>query len=231
MSYYQFCPIAKAMEVLGERWTLLLVRELLMGSTRFNAFQRGLCQISPSLLTKRLGSLEEAGLIVRRRIPGQRGYEYFPTEACKDLMPVIEQIGHWGMRWARNQLVEDDYDLELLMLYLQRSICPDKLIGNETVIRFNFEDIKEHPTWWIVVKGADVDVCVHDPGKEVDVYFNVGLKTMCQLWMGELSYRKAVSEGLLQLVGHSDLTKNIERWLKPSIFAGIPNAREIIEPA
>lgn len=231
MGYYQFCPIAKAMEVLGERWTLLLVRELLMGSTRFSEFQRGLSQMSPSLLTKRLVNLEETGLIVRKRIPGQRGFEYFPTPACKELMPVVEQVGHWGMRWAREQLTEEDYDLELLMLYLERSIEPGNLIGNETVIRFNFNDVKEYPNWWIVVKGEEVDVCVHDPGKEVDVYFNVCLKVMCQLWMGDISYRKAVSDGRLQLVGLSELTKNVERWLKPSIFAGIPPAGDIVEPA
>lgn len=230
MGYYQFCPIAKAMEVLGERWTLLLVRELLMGSTRFSEFQRGLSQMSPSLLTKRLVNLEEMGLIVRKRIPGQRGFEYFPTLACKELMPVVEQVGHWGMRWAREQLTEEDYDLELLMLYLERSIEPGNLIGNETVIRFNFNDVKEYPNWWIVVKGDEVDVCVHDPGKEVDVYFNVCLKVMCQLWMGDISYRKAVADGKLQLVGLSELTKNVERWLKPSIFAGIPPAGDIVEP-
>ena len=135
------------------------------------------------------------------------------------------------MRWAREQLTEEDYDLELLMLYLERSIEPGNLIGNETVIRFNFNDVKEYPNWWIVVKGDEVDVCVHDPGKEVDVYFNVCLKVMCQLWMGDFSYRKAISDGKLQLVGLSELTKNVERWLKPSIFAGIPPAGDIVEPS
>ncbi len=230
MGYHQFCPISKAMEILDDRWTLLLVRELLMGSTRFTGFQRGLCQMSPSLLTKRLASLEKAGLIVRKRIPGQRGYEYFPTQACTELLPIVEQIGRWGMRWVRGQLTEEDYDLELLMLYLERSVCTDKLIGNETVIRFNFDDVKEYSTWWIVVKGTDVDVCIHDPGKEVDVYFNVGLKVMCQLWMGELSYKRAISDGRLQLVGMPELTRNVERWLTPSIFAGIPPAQAIVEP-
>ncbi len=230
MSYNQFCPVAKAMEVLGERWTLLLVRELLMGSTRFNEFQRGLSQISPTLLSKRLAALEEQGLLMRKRIPGQRGHQYFPTEACKELMPVVEQIGTWGMRWVRNHLTEDDYDLSLLMLYMERSICPDKLIGNETVIRFYFNDITEYDTWWIVVTGDEIDVCMMDPGKEVDIYFNVCLQVMCQLWMGDISYKKAIAEGKLQLIGPTPLTKNVEKWLTPSIFAGIPPARAIIEP-
>ena len=231
MSYNQFCPIAKAMEVLGEKWTLLLVRELLMGGSRFNELQRGLPSMSPSLLTKRLGQLEEEGLLVRKRIPGQRGYEYFPTQACAELFPVIEQIGTWGMRWSRDQMGDDDYDLSLLMLYLQRSIQPGKLVGKETVIRFNFTDVEEFPNWWIVVQEEDIDVCVHDPGKEVDVYFTVGLRDMCELWMGDISYKKAIAEKKLTLVGLPALTRNVSEWLAPSIFADVPPAEQILEPA
>ncbi|XOV78780.1 MAG: winged helix-turn-helix transcriptional regulator [Aestuariibacter sp.] len=230
MSYSQFCPIAKAMEVLGEKWTLLIVRELLMGTTRFNVFQRGLSQISPTLLTKRLQQLEDSGLLFKKRIPGQKGHEYFPTKACQELLPLIEQIGVWGMRWARHQLQEDDFDLGLLMLYMERSILPDKLIGNETVIRFNFCDIDDFPTWWIVVNGDDIDVCVQDPGKEVDVYFNVSVRVMCELWMGDISYKKAVADGKLTLVGPKALTHHVEDWIKPSMFSEIAPASEIVSP-
>ena len=231
MNYHQFCPISKAMEVLGERWTLLLVRELIMGGKRFNELQRGLGTMSPSLLTKRLVAMEEQGLVIKKRIPGQRGYEYFPTEACRDLMPVIEQVGIWGMRWARNQMQDDDYDLELLMLYLERSIVPENLPGNESVIKFQFRDISEFSNWWLVIKDKQTEVCVRDPGKEVDVYFNVGLKTMCQLMMGDISYRKAIASGQLQLIGQSSLTKRVEDWMKPSLFAGIPPANAILQGA
>ena len=101
MEYGQFCPIAKAMEILGERWTLLIVRELLMGARRFNELQRGLNLISPTILTKRLNDLADNGVILRRRIAGQRGFEYLPTEMCQQLLPVLLQLGEWGMRWAR----------------------------------------------------------------------------------------------------------------------------------
>lgn len=231
MSYGQFCPIAKAMEILGEKWTLLIVRELLMGSTRFNDFQRGLPQISPTLLSKRLHSLGDNGILVKRRAPNQKSFEYHPTESCRELMAVMERIGAWGMRWARSMLNEDDFDIELLMLYLQRSVQPDKLVGRETVIRFNFTDLEEFKTWWIVVSGDDVDICVHDPKKEVDVYFNVDLRTMCELWMGDISYKKALADNRLQLLGLPALTRNVSDWLKCSIFAGIPSAIAITEPA
>ncbi len=229
MGYNSFCPVAKAMEVLGEKWTLLIIVELLGGSSRFNEIQRGLPTLSPTLLTKRLGSLESEGLIAKRRVHGQRSYEYFPTEACQELAPVVEQVGIWGMRWARHNMGENDYDLDLLMVYLERSIQPDKLIGNETVIRFNFNDVTEYQNWWIVVTNGDVEVCIHDPGKEVDVYFNVGVRVMCNLWMGDISYKQAIKKGDLELVGPTVLTRNVERWLKPNVLAGTQRANAIMD--
>lgn len=231
MSYNQFCPIAKAMEVVGEKWTLLIVRELLMGASRFSEMQRGLPTLSPALLTKRLTDMEQSGLVVRKRITGQRGYEYFPTNACKELMPVIEAIGGWGMQWAREQMTESDFDPGLLMLYLERSINPDKLIGNETIIRFDFSDVQDHPHWWIVVDGQKVSVCVTDPGKEVDIYFNVCVRVMCEIWMGELSYKRAMNDGKLQLIGPKALIRNINDWLVPSVFAGNLPSSAILNPA
>lgn len=228
MSYKQFCPIAKAMEVVGERWTLLVIRELLMGSRRFNELQRGLSGISPTLLTKRLSDLEEKGLIIRKRIPTQKGYEYFPTNPCKELLPVLEHIGMWGMKWARDQMLEEDFDPELLMLYLERSIQPDQLPGALTVIRFNFIDVQDYPNWWIVVEDESVEVCTKDPGKEVDVYFNCCVRLMCELWMGNVSYKQVLADGRLQLIGPKALTRNVSSWLAPSVFAGMQPASEII---
>ncbi|MEH6549575.1 MAG: helix-turn-helix domain-containing protein [Pseudomonadales bacterium] len=229
MGYKQFCPISKAMDLLGEKWTLLIIRELLLGSSRFGELQQGLSQISPSLLSKRLTLLEREGLIYRKRILGQRGYEYFPSESCKELFPIMEHLGVWGMRWARHQMEEDDFDLNLLMLHLERSIQADKLPGKQTVIRFNFDDVSEYSTWWVVVCDDDIDVCIHDPGKEVDIYFNTSVKVMCQLWMEEISYKKAIIDKKLELLGPKALTNDVASWLKPNLFAGIPSARQILE--
>jgi len=227
MEYGQFCPIAKATEILGEKWTILIVRELIMGGRRFNELQRGLSLISPTLLSKRLDSLAQHGLVLKKKIPGQKGYEYFPTESCRELLPIIRSMGEWGMRWARSNLSEDDYDVELLMLYLKRSIVPEKLVGNETVIRFKFTDIDEFPDWWLVVTGDKLDLCVNDPGKDVDVYFTSSVKTMADIWMGENSYRKAMGAGTLTVVGNKALTRNITSWMANSIFADLPPANEI----
>jgi len=227
MEYGQFCPVAKASEIIGEKWTLLIIRELLMGAHRFNEMQRGLSLISPTILTKRLNSLVDHGLVLKKKISGQQGYEYFPTESCKELLPIIKSLGDWGMRWARDNLTESDYDVELLMLYLQRSIRPDKLVGDETVIRFKFTDIKDLSNWWLIARDKDVDVCVKDPGKDVDVYFTCPVKTMIDVWMGDLSYRKAVNSDKLKVVGPSVLTRNIFTWMDVSIFADLPSAEEI----
>lgn len=227
MEYGQFCPIAKASEIIGEKWTILIIRELLMGGSRFNELQRGLSLISPTLLSKRLDSLVEHGLVMKKKITGQKGYQYLPTDSCQQLLPILKSLGDWGMRWARSNLVEKDYDVELLMLYLQRSVVPDKLPGNEAVIRFKFTDIKEYPDWWMVVEGDNVDLCVNDPGKDVDIYFTSSVKTLTDVWMGENSYKRAIRDGDLTLIGDRVLTHNISSWLSNSIYADLPAASEI----
>ena len=227
MEYGQFCPVAKATEIIGEKWTLLIIRELLMGGSRFNELQRGLSLISPTILSRRLDTLSEHGLVVKKKIPGQRGYEYFPTDSCQELLPIIRNLGNWGMRWARSNLTEKDYDVELLMLYLKRSINADKLIGKETVIRFTFTDIDTYPEWGLVVTGEDLDLCVKNPGKDVDVYFTSTVKTMADIWMGDNGYRKAIRDGDLKIVGEKTLTHNITAWMNNSIFTDLPSASEI----
>ncbi|MBI1424460.1 MAG: transcriptional regulator [Gammaproteobacteria bacterium] len=227
MEYGQFCPIAKATEILGEKWTILIIRELLMGGSRFNELQHGLSLISPTILSRRLDTLVEYGLIVKKKIPGQRGFEYIPTESCRDLLPVIRALADWGMCWARSNLNEKDYDVELLMLYLKRSIVTTKLIGNETVIHFHFTDIKRYPLWWIVVQGDEMDLCVNDPGKHVDVWFTTSVKTMVDIWMGDTTYRQAIRNGLLKLVGNPALVHNVTDWMRNSEYADLPAATRI----
>jgi DNA-binding HxlR family transcriptional regulator len=227
MEYGQFCPIAKATEIIGEKWTLLIIREALMGSTRYSEFQRGLSLISPTLLAKRLDSLVNHGLLMKKKIPGQRGHEYFPTSSCKELLPIVRSLGDWGMRWARSNLTRTDYDVELLMLYLQRSIVPENLPGNESVIRFKFTDIEDMSEWWLVVTDDQIDICIKAPGKDVDVYFTSTVKTMADIWMGDTTYRKALAAGELKIVGNRALTRDLTAWMKLSLFADLPPASDI----
>lgn len=227
MEYGQFCPIAKALELLGEKWTLLLLRELHMGASRFNEFQRGLSLISPTILTKRLNELADAELILRKKIPGQRGYEYFLTQAGRETLPLLQTVGEWGMRWARGDIRDSDLDVELLMLYLQRCIKTEMLPGNQSVIQFKFTDLNTLNNWWLLVKGCNVDICLEDPGKDVDIYLTTDLRTMVNCWMGDETYKQAITDKRMMLVGPSALTRNIQSWICDSIFAGIPPASQI----
>lgn len=227
MEYGQFCPISKAMEIIGERWTLLVLRELHMGASRFSELQRGLPLMSPTILTKRLNELADAEIILRKKIPGQRGYEYFLTQAGKETLPLMLAIGGWGMRWARGDLRDTDIDVGLLMLYLQRSIKTEFFPGDKSIIQFKFNDLDKLNNWWLIVKGCDVDICLEDPGQEVDVYLTTDLKTMVQCWMGDKSYKAAITEKAMKVVGPSVLTRNIREWIADSIFAELPPASEI----
>lgn len=211
--YGQFCPVSKAAEILGEKWTLLIVRELLLGSTRFSHIQRAMSKISPTVLNKRLNSLQARGLIVRRRIPEQRGFEYQLTEAGRELFPVVLQMAQWGMRWARGQMADEELDVELLMSDVQRRIDPNKLPSGQTVIKFSFGDLKQYGVWWVKVNESQVDLCVDNPGYEVDVYISSDLRTMIEVWMGDRSLRQAQSDGLLKVVGPSAYLRDIKSWL------------------
>jgi DNA-binding HxlR family transcriptional regulator len=219
MKYGQFCPIAKATELVGERWTFLIIRELLMGGRRFSELQRGLGDISPALLTARLKAFETQGLIVRRKASGQRGHEYHPTPACEALKPIIVALGEWGMIWARHMLTEDDFDVGFLMYYLERSVDPGQLPGDETVVQFKFADLSERRDWWLLVEGDDVEVCLTPPAREVDLFLTTTLRTMHDVWMGDRSYREAMAAGDLLVEGELALTRRISTWLRPSIFA------------
>jgi len=213
VEYGQFCPVSKAAEILGEKWTLLIIRELLQGATRFSQIQRGLARISPTLLNKRLDTLQAHGIVVRRRIAEQRGMEYQLTEAGRELFPIILQTAEWGMRWARGQMTDDELDVDLLMSDIQRRINPKKLPGGQTVIKFLFTDLDRYGSWWIKVKGRDVDLCTENPGTEVDVHIVSDLRTLTEVWMGDLSINRAKKTRKLKIMGPSAFLKNTSAWL------------------
>lgn len=219
MEFGQFCPIAKSMEIIGEKWTILILRELLMGSTRFNALQRGLSMISPAVLTKRLNTLCDYELVIKKKLPGQKGYEYLPTKAAEELLPIFIGLGDWGMRWTRQYLNSNDFDVNFLMTYLQRSIQVDKLPGHKANIKFQFTDLDRQPNWWIVVNGEIIDICTIDPCHEVDVYFTCTVKCLSDIWMGESTYKKEIKDGNLKLVGPSILVRDVTQWMSNCMFA------------
>lgn len=219
--YGQFCPVSKAAEILFEKWTVLILRELLMGTTRFNDFQRAISRISPTLLTKRLKALEENGVIIRKQVSGQRGYEYRLTPAGKELEPLMENIAVWGMRWARGRMSDDELDVELLMREVQRRIQTKNLPDGETVICFVFTDLKKHRSWWVWVDGNEVDLCTEDPGKDVDLYISSTVRTMVEAWQGDIDLIKALASGAIKVHGDRNLIKTIPDWIGLCIYKDV----------
>lgn len=219
--YGQFCPVAKASDIIGERWTVLILRELLLGTTRYNELLRGLARISPTLLSKRLKTLEQKGLIVRKRPPGQKSHEYYLTACGRELEPIIEHLAVWGMRWARGQLADSELDVEFLMVDLQRRLQTDRLPDGETVLCFTFNELETFKTWWMVVCGKEVDLCTENPGKEVDLYINSGVRDMVKVWRGDLTLRKALREKLVRTQGNTYLIRSMPDWLGICLYADI----------
>jgi len=220
--YGQFCPVAKSAEIIGDPWSILIVRELLLGSSRFNALQRGLPRISPTVLNTRLRELEERGVVIKRRLNGQRGHEYRLTAAGRELSSVVEALAVWGMRWAREKMESDDLDMAFLMFDIQRRINTAALPEGETVLSFQFTDVKAFRRWWLICNGSEVDLCYEDPGKDVDCYVTATVRDLVGVWMGDLLLSKAVKSEIIQISGDRHLCRTFSRWFTLSTFAKTP---------
>lgn len=222
-SYKQFCPVAMAAEVLCTCWTVVLLRELVAGSTRFNELRRGVPRMSPALLSKRLGELETAGVVMRERLPEAPEIEaYRLTQAGRDLQPVIEAIGMWGQKWVETEPSLENLDPELLMWDMRRNLDTDPVPDRRVVIAFIYPELPEaQRNWWLIVEpDRTVDLCHIDPGFDVDLYATVDLRTMTEIWMGLRSVSDAVDREALLLVGSSGLIRSMQTWLGLSPFAG-----------
>ncbi|MGE5303284.1 MAG: winged helix-turn-helix transcriptional regulator [Alphaproteobacteria bacterium] len=225
LEYGQFCPVAKTAEILGEKWTLLILRELLLGATRFNQIQRAMSKISPTVLNKRLATLQQRGLIVRTRVSEQKVFEYQLTECGRELFPLVVKMAEWGMRWARSTMRDEELDVELLMTDIQRRIDPAKLPRGQTVIKFKFTDLKNYANWWIKIVDEDVDLCTDNPGYDVDVFFTTELRTMTEVWMGDISLQKAQDDRRLMVNVLSPHLRNLKSWFPLYRLANIRPAR------
>ncbi len=221
-NYRQFCPVAMAAEVLCNRWTVLVLRELVCGSTRFNELRRGVPRMSPALLSKRLKELEEAGIVRRVASQTEPGVlEYHLTRSGRDLKPVIESIGVWGQRWVESNPTLQNLDADLLMWDMRRSVDPGAMPSRRCVIEFIYPEqpAKSRHYWLVVEPSAEVDVCSVDPGFDVDLYVTVDLRTMTSIWLGLVSLRAAIAQEKLVLTGNAQLSRDIQRWLGLSAFA------------
>lgn len=215
-TYGQFCPVAVAAEVLTERWTPLVVRELLCGSTRFNDLRRGVPLMSPALLSKRLKSLERAGVVEHV------GGEYRLTRAGQELWPVVESLGVWGQRWARGDVAGRRYDASLLMWDIHRNIDADRLPAHRVVVHFHLRGSSEKKSrFWLVLDAGTADLCLTDPGYDVDVSVEGHIRTMVDYWLGNIEFADAVRQEALTVQGPTRLVREVPRWFTRSHFASV----------
>lgn len=227
-TYGQFCPVAKAMELLDERWTVLVIRELMLGSRHFNAIRRGVPHMSPTLLSKRLRTLVAAG-VVERWEDGNR-VTYRLSRAGRELEPIIDSLGKWGIRWIP-QLGDVDLDPHLLMWDVHRNVDLDALPDGRTVMQFVFVDVPPPArTWWLVASHDGVDVCDADPGFDILVTVRSTLRALTEVWRGDIDWSTATRSGDLVLEGSPQATRALPGWLQLSSFASTPRPGPQVEP-
>lgn len=214
-TYGQFCPLAQATQLLCERWTLIIVRELIAGSTRFSELQKGVPLMSPTLLSTRLKQLVKCGVV---ELGGGKGnHAYHLTPAGKELRPVVELLGAWGHRWARSDLNNGDLDAGLLMWDMRRSVDPSVFPGHRVVVQFEYPDAPEGArNWWLVSEGGEIDLCLNDHGYDIDIIITCTLKVMTEIWICERTFNDAAVKRDVVIRGDRKLVKNLQDWLRSS---------------
>jgi DNA-binding HxlR family transcriptional regulator len=233
--YGQYCPLSMAAEILGTRWTLLLMRELLEGSTQFNDIARGVPLMSRSLLSQRLRELAQAGLVTREAEGPGRPTHYRLTAAGESLGPIVRGVAEWGQEWIDTEPSLEDVDTDFLMWDIRRNLrLPDDLPAR-FVLHFHFPDGPEGKTdHWLIVENGEIDVCYIDPGHEIDVMIEAGLKDFTSVWMGWLPYRQAREEDRLFVDGPPRFTRDVPSWLglsSVSTIAKRPKAKRVLRLA
>jgi DNA-binding HxlR family transcriptional regulator len=223
-SYAQYCPVAKATEVLGDRWTLLIVREMLGGASGFNELQRGLPGISRSVLTDRMRALERAEVVERRTGPKGRTLEYRLTSGGRDLEPVVQAIGEWGATWSFTEPHPDELDPALLIVWMARHVDRRQLPSGRTVVRFDFRKPKRR--FWMVLEPSEVSVCLQHPGFDVDLEVTADTAALYRVYLGRVELGGAMRAGELTMNGPRALQRGFGRWFTWSAFAPASRSAE-----
>ena len=220
-SYGQFCPVAKAMELLDERWTMLVVRELLDGSRHFNELRRGVPKMSPALLSKRLQTLTRAGLVERTEADGRTSYALTPSGA--ELHDVVQAIGVWGVRWIP-EIGDHDLDPHLLMWDIHRKMPIEQWPRERTVLAFRLASVasSKSSSWWLVVADGRADVCDFDPGYDVTATVSCTLRALTEIWRGDASWSHALGQGSVSIDAPSQVRRAVPNWLGQSRMAAVP---------
>lgn len=211
--YGQYCPLAVTCEILTERWTPLVVRELLAGSTRFNDIRRGVPLMSPTLLSQRLKSLERAGIV--ERLADAHTVDYRLTPAGRALQPIVDAMATWGTQWGDGMLDPANLDAALLMWDIRRSVRGDQLPAGRVVAEFHLAgSTSKKSRFWLVLDDGAADLCLADPGFDVDLYVECHVSVMIRYWLGRTEIPEAVRSGELRLTGSRALVRAFPHWFQ-----------------
>jgi DNA-binding HxlR family transcriptional regulator len=216
--YGQYCPVARAAEILADRWTLLIVRELLADVRHFNELERGLPHMSRTLLAERLRRLEQMRVLERRATSRGRPTEYRLTAAGRELQQIIDQFGEWGARWAFGPPRPNELDPIILLWWMRRRVAADRISRPRVVIQFDFRRAPQQ-SYWLLIEPNDVSVCLKDPGFDVDVIVTSDVMTFYQVWLGRLSLVNAVRRKLVHLDGAPTDIRAFPNWFTWSPMA------------
>jgi len=211
-------------DILGDKWTLLLLREMFLGTTRFGRFQKAIPRMSPSILSKRLKTLEAADIIVRKAAPSGQAAEYKLTRSGRELGPIVENMAVWGMRWRKRSIAAQDCDVGGFMWDFHRTLNTAGLPDGETVILVQISDRIDLNTWWVIANDDAVDLCVDDPGHDVDVYLTATLANLIALWLGDVGVQSAVDDRSIYLDGPRHLLNTAHDWMAQSPLVGVKPA-------
>jgi DNA-binding HxlR family transcriptional regulator len=226
-SYGQFCPIAKAAELFCERWTALILRDLIAGATHFAQLRRGVPGASPTLLSRRLKELEREGVIERRRSASGGAWTYHLTPAGRDFEPLVRSLGVWGQRWSRRELEKHEINLTLLLWALELSVNPAAFGARRSVVKVTFCDQPAGTQeWWFLNENEKATVCVEDPGFDVDLYVSTTLVDMIHVYRGDLPLARALAQRRLKVHGVGWASRAFSKWMGTSALADVKSQRQ-----
>lgn len=219
-SYGQYCPLARTAEIFAERWTPIIVRNLLSGATTFSQLREGAPGIPKALLADRLATLSRAGIIVRRADPATRAVTYELTPAGRELKPLCDAMGSWGIRWL--ELEPDDVDPAYVLWATARLMSTDSLPVERVTVRVDLSDRPQQP-YWLLVRRPQAEVCTRYPGSPDDLVVHTDADALARWHLRELSYRDLLRSERIRIDGPRELVRAFPTWVRPSPYAPAGN--------
>jgi DNA-binding HxlR family transcriptional regulator len=232
--YGQYCPVARAAELLADRWTVLIIRELLADITNFNDLERGLPGISRTLLAERLRRLVRSGVVERHSASRGLRIDYRVTAAGRELQQLIDLLGTWGARWAFGDPQQNELDPGVLLWWMRRRVCLDQMPRSRIVIEFEFRGVPSKKHFWLVIESsAGASICLHNPGFDIDVIVAADIAVFYRVWLGHMPFAEAVRRGDLRLDGTPADIRSFPSWfawspMEATVRAALPNARSVL---